>query len=110
MPAGCRPHFEEPHLTTDGIHTFGQPRTCDRVLARAHDKAFTKRMFRFVNHNDVVPRMPPEPAYHRVQAVRYIDADGRVRDAVPTLGRLADRLKDFTEDFWELRASVDLPP
>ncbi|MFI1256568.1 lipase family protein [Streptomyces netropsis] len=100
MLAGSRLHFEDPHLTADGIYTFGQPRTCDRLLAGAHDKAFTKRMFRFVNNNDVVAQLPPEPAYHHVQALRYIDTAGKVRDTMPVLAGLGDRAKGFTEDVW----------
>ncbi|TXS39655.1 lipase family protein, partial [Streptomyces sp. uw30] len=39
MLAGARMHFEAPNLTPHGIYTYGQPRTCDRLLATAYDTA-----------------------------------------------------------------------
>ncbi|GHG61123.1 lipase family protein [Streptomyces griseocarneus] len=98
MLAGCRMHLEEPRLQADGIYTFGQPRTCDRVLADAHNRGFKKRMYRFVNNNDIVPQLPPEPAYTHVDALRYIDSSGKVRESVTLLGGVTDRLKGATAD------------
>lgn len=98
MLAAARLHFEEPRLTADGIYTFGQPRTCDRLLASAFDEVFTDRMYRFVNNNDIVPQLPPEPVFHHVKAVRYIDSAGRVQEAMPVLGGLFDRAKGLTAD------------
>ncbi|MFI7101033.1 lipase family protein [Streptomyces sp. NPDC050161] len=98
MLAGARLHFEEPRLTADGVYTFGQPRTCDRLLAGAFDKAFDRRMYRFVNNNDIVPQLPPEPVFHHVKALRYIDSDGALHDTVPALGGLVDRARGLTAD------------
>lgn len=98
MLAGAWLHFEEPNLLADGIITFGQPRVCDRELAAACDKAFVKRTHRFVNNNDIVPHMPPEPAYTHTQLLRYIDSTGKLRDSMPLLGGLADRARGMTAD------------
>jgi hypothetical protein len=98
MLAAARLHFEDPRLSADGVYTFGQPRTCDRTLAKAYDSAFTKRMYRFVNNNDVVPQLPPEPVFHHVAALRYIDSNGTVRDEMPIIGGLLDRAKGYTAD------------
>ncbi|TJZ49545.1 lipase family protein [Streptomyces piniterrae] len=98
MLAGARLHFEEPGLTADGIYTFGQPRTCDRLLAREFDSAFANRMYRFVNNNDIVPQLPPEPVFHHVAALRYIDSKGKLHDAMPMVGGLLDRAKGLTAD------------
>ncbi|WP_443062727.1 lipase family protein [Streptomyces sp. NBC_00390] len=99
MLAGARLFMEDPRLRADGIYTFGQPRTCDRLLAAAHNKAFTKRMHRFVNNNDIVPHLPTEPAFHHhVDTLRYIDSDGRLRESMPLIGGLADRAKGLTGD------------
>ncbi|KOU48419.1 lipase family protein [Streptomyces sp. WM6378] len=76
MLAGARLHLEEPRLRADGIYTFGQPRTCDRLLAK----------------------LPPEPAFHHVDALRYIAADGKMHEQVPLLGSLPDRAKGLTAD------------
>ncbi|GAA2379838.1 lipase family protein [Streptomyces sp. XM4011] len=98
MLAGARMRLEEPRLLADGIYTYGQPRTCDRLLAAACDQDFAQRMFRFVNNNDIVPQLPPEPAYTHVEALRYIDTSGKVRDSMPLLTGLGDRAKGLTAD------------
>ncbi|KJY33775.1 lipase, partial [Streptomyces sp. NRRL S-495] len=90
--------LEEPRLAADGVVTFGQPRTCDRLLAAAYNKGFQNRMYRFVNNNDIVPQLPPEPAYTHVDALRYIDSGGKLHDSVGLLGGLADRAKGLTAD------------
>lgn len=64
MLADARRYLEEPRLAADGVHTYGQPRTCDRLLAAAYDKSFKNRMYRFVNNNDIVPQMPPRACLH----------------------------------------------
>ncbi|WP_171161944.1 lipase family protein [Streptomyces sp. I05A-00742] len=98
MLAGARLYLEEPRLRADGVCTFGQPRTCDRLLAAAYNKGFKQRMYRFVNNNDIVPQLPPEPAYTHVDALRYIDSNGRIRESTSFLGGLADRAKGLTAD------------
>lgn len=98
MLAGARLHLEEPGLTVNGVCTFGQPRTCDRLLAEACNKGLAKRIHRFVNNNDIVPQLLPEPAYTHVDTLRYIDASGKVRDSMTLLGGLADRAKGLTAD------------
>ncbi|MCQ8772908.1 lipase family protein [Streptomyces telluris] len=98
MLAGARLYLEEPKLLADGVYTYGQPRTCDRLLAAACNKGFKQRLFRFVNNNDIVPQLPPEPAYTHADAVRYIDSAGKVHESMSLLGGLADRAKGLTAD------------
>ncbi|GAA1909989.1 lipase family protein [Streptantibioticus ferralitis] len=98
MLAGARMYLEEPRVQADGVYTFGQPRTCDRILAAACNKGFKNRMYRFVNNNDIVPQLPPEPVYTHVDTLRYIDSTGRLRDSTTLLGGLADRAKGLTAD------------
>ncbi|MFE7299529.1 lipase family protein [Streptomyces sp. NPDC057579] len=98
MLAGARMYLEEPRLQADGVYTYGQPRTCDRLLAAAYNKGFKNRMYRFVNNNDIVPQLPPEPVFTHVEALKYIDADGRLHDSMGLLGNLADRAKGLTAD------------
>ncbi|MFI0750222.1 alpha/beta fold hydrolase [Streptomyces sp. NPDC021224] len=61
MLAAARTVLEDPELAADGVYTYGQPRTCDRLLATAYDKGLKGRVFRFVNDsdNDNVPTLPP---------------------------------------------------
>ncbi|MEK2479359.1 MULTISPECIES: lipase family protein [Streptomyces] len=98
MLAGARLHFEDPKLTADGVYTFGQPRTCDPVLAKEFNSAFTDRMYRFVNNNDIVPQLPPEPVFRHVSALRYIDSRGAVHNTMPLIGGLLDRGRGLTAD------------
>ncbi|WP_449343991.1 lipase family protein [Streptomyces tricolor] len=98
MLAGARLYLEEPHLAADGVHTYGQPRTCDRLLAVAFHKGFGGRMYRFVNNNDVVPQLPPEPACTHVRSLRYFDAEGRLHESMPLLSALGDRAEGLTAD------------
>ncbi|GAA3261248.1 lipase family protein [Streptomyces lavendulae] len=98
MLAGCRMYLEEPRLQADGIYTYGQPRTCDRLLAASCNKGLKDRLHRYVNNNDIVPQLPPEPAYTHVDTLHYIDASGRIRSAMPLMSALADRVKGATAD------------
>ncbi|MFB7668923.1 lipase family protein [Kitasatospora sp. NPDC056138] len=98
MLGAARLYLEEPLLKADGIVTFGQPRTCDRLLAAACNKGFKGRMYRFVNNNDIVPQLPAEPAFTHVDALRYIDSSGRIGEAPGALAGLADRTRGLTAD------------
>ncbi|RCV49205.1 lipase family protein [Marinitenerispora sediminis] len=101
MLAAARMYFDDPDLLADGVYTFGQPRTCDPELATAYDEAFRGRMFRFVNNNDIVAQLPPEPLYRHVAAEMYIDSQGRLRDKKASfLGGAADRVRGHTADLF----------
>lgn len=98
MLGTARMYLEEPRLRADGLYTYGQPRTCDAELATAFDKAFVDRTHRFVNNNDVVPRVPPEPVFTHVEQVRYFDADGKMHDSVSTVQSITDGITGLTTD------------
>lgn len=98
MLAGARMRFEEPKLLPDGVFTFGQPRTCDRLLAAAYDGAFASRHFRFVNNNDIVTQVPPEPVFHHVNTTMYFDANGALHKKMSLVNKLKDRFTGFTSD------------
>jgi predicted lipase len=98
MLAAAWVHFEDPKLSAQGVYTFGQPRTCDDALAKAYDKALEGRTFRVVNNNDVVAQVPPEPVFHHVKSLRYIDSSGRVRESMPVVSNLLDRGKGMAAD------------
>ncbi|MEV7089485.1 lipase family protein [Streptomyces sp. NPDC093085] len=100
MLAGAHYRFEEPRRLPDGVYTYGQPRTCERLLAGVYDSAFRNRCHRFVNNNDIVPQLPPEPVFTHVDAPHYFDADGRLHDAMPLLTGLKDRAKGFSQDMF----------
>jgi predicted lipase len=78
------------------VHTFGSPRVGDPVFAAAFARALRGRAFRFVNHEDIVTRVPPprlplrgrELHYSHVGEMTYIDADGRILGGVTFMFRL----------------------
>jgi predicted lipase len=97
MLVAARLELEEPRLRADGVVTFGQPRTCDRMLADAYNRGLQGRTVRFVNNNDIVPQLPPEPAFTHVDALRWIDASGRIQERRSMAAELADRAKGLGE-------------
>ncbi|MFF9644906.1 lipase family protein [Kitasatospora aureofaciens] len=102
MLAAARLSLEDPRLTADGVYTFGQPRTCDRLLTTAYNKALKGRSYRFVNNNDIVPQLPPEPAFTHIEALRFIDSAGTVHDGASGLiSGLATRAKSLTSAAFE---------
>ncbi len=108
MLAAARVHFDESSLTPEGAYTFGQPRTCDPELADAYDRALKGRTHRFVNNDDVVVQVPPEPLYAHVAEERYFDAGGRLRARKPgLLGGLADSAKGHALDAAAFRPDAD---
>ncbi|GGQ53732.1 alpha/beta fold hydrolase [Kitasatospora griseola] len=99
MLAAARLLLEAPELRADGVITFGQPRTCDRLLAAGYNKGLKDRSHRFVNNNDIVPQLPPEPAFTHVDVLRWIDSSGRIHEKGAGLaGDLANRAKGLAAD------------
>ncbi|MCX4679353.1 lipase family protein [Streptomyces sp. NBC_01433] len=99
MLAGSRLHFEADILPA-GIYTYGQPRTCDRTLAGAYNTALKNRTHRFVNNNDIVPQVPPAPLFSHVDQLRYFDALGALRDRMPLVPGIQDRIRGLTADLF----------
>jgi triacylglycerol lipase len=76
---------------TRGVYTFGLPRVGDQVFAGHFNQRFLGRSFRYVDDHDVVTHVPPEALglpkglYAHVDELRWIDPDGNVGTARPTL-------------------------
>lgn len=45
-------------VPVEGVYTFGQPRVGDNAYASQVHQTLGPRIFRFVNHRDIVPRVP----------------------------------------------------
>lgn len=60
-----------------GVYTFGSPRVGDQSFA----DDYYVNTYRFVNNNDIVPRLPWRPYVH-VGQLKYIDSDGNLIDNV----------------------------
>jgi len=86
-------------LPVQGLYTYGQPRVGDGTFVAALDSDFKSRWFRFVNNNDVVPRVPMrEMGYADGGIVRYFDADGDMSDELGFWAKLFDHLKGRMKD------------
>ena len=80
-----------------GVYTFGQPRVGDRLFVSQLNSHINGKVFRFVNHNDIVPHVPPpfsvwNPTrlYGHVGIVKYFDAKGTIIPNYTLLARLTD--------------------
>jgi triacylglycerol lipase len=66
----------------NGLYTFGQPRVGDSIFCSHCDSQFGDTMFRFVNNQDIVTRVPPRivpipPAFYGHSGqLRYFDIKG----------------------------------
>lgn len=71
-------------LPVNGLYTFGQPRVGDMDFCAQCDSHFGNVMFRFVNNEDIVTRVPPRVVPHlplpdfygHSGQLRFFDADG----------------------------------
>jgi triacylglycerol lipase len=59
-----------------GLYTYGSPRVGDGDFKQA----FSIPTYRFVNHDDVVTRVPLPPLYRHVGDMKYIDGEGFLRN------------------------------
>jgi triacylglycerol lipase len=64
-----------------GLYTFGQPRVGTIDFCQACDGNFGSTYFRYVNHLDIVTRVPPRLlGYWHGGHVEYFDANGVIHD------------------------------
>jgi triacylglycerol lipase len=69
-----------------GLYTFGSPRVGNRAFAND----FHISTYRFVNNDDVVPRVPLPGLYRHVGSMKYIDSKGVIHDNPSLWERLED--------------------
>jgi len=118
LPSGCRVWFTGHSLgaalatlaayryrgAAGGVCTFGSPLVGNGVFAGLFGAAFARRSVRYVNNNDVVTHVPPEPLalpnglFTHVDHLRSINKDGQV-------GTTAGALPHFVQDVFG-RANV----
>jgi len=61
-----------------GVYTFGSPRVGNDVFK----EKFDVNIYRIVNNDDIVSRVPPPGAYRHVGELKFIDSDGTIRDHI----------------------------
>jgi pimeloyl-ACP methyl ester carboxylesterase len=71
---------------TRGVCTFGCPLVGDAAFADDFNDRLRDKCFRYVNHHDIVTRVPPSViSYTHVASARFIARDGSISEAAPSL-------------------------
>ena len=70
--------------------TFGAPRVMKKYAAAAYSKKYLGKVFRYVNNNDVVPKVPGPMIARHVDILMYIDRNGKIRGMVSKWRRFWD--------------------
>ena len=84
----------------DRICTFGQPRVGNRAFCRELDKILAGRYQRWVNNNDLVPRLPSSlHGYRHAGQLRYFNSHGFLHDRMTWRELARDRLRGAIADF-----------
>jgi triacylglycerol lipase len=78
------------------VYTFGAPRLGNDAFARNYNRQLQAKTFRLVNHNDIVPRVPPKSwGYSHVGQLVYFDQTGRLRQGSPFWEEAVDTIKGW---------------
>jgi triacylglycerol lipase len=64
--------------SAQGVYTFGSP----IVGNRAFKENFKVKIYRIVNNDDIVARVPPPGKYVHVGELKFIDSEGVIRDTM----------------------------
>lgn len=95
------------HRDIESVNTFGCPRTVDEDAANHLDTYFPNLFNRFVNNNDLVPRVPPRAfGYKHFGKLRYFEHDGDYTEDISAWERFLDRRKGEYGDFG--KAGLDM--
>jgi len=73
----------------NGLYTYGSPRVGDLDF----QQEFPVSTYRFVNHHDIVTRVPPPGAYQHVGELKYLDSQGLIRDNPPGWEKVINGLR-----------------
>lgn len=83
-----------------GVFTFGSPRVGDPAFAEAYGRLLGDRTFRFVNHEDLVTRLPTRSlGFKHVGEIAYFDVDGRLQRDVGYWYRFLNLVANAVEDY-----------
>jgi triacylglycerol lipase len=78
-------------IPVQGVYTFGQPRVGSKQFAEAVDASLGSRIFRFINHRDIVPRVPLfSGGYCHYGNNTFFDAAGKSAEQMSAVETLAN--------------------
>lgn len=87
--------YKEKNVKAQGLYTFGQPRCGDHQFSEKFDELFAQKTFRFVNHNDIVPRVPLKSMhYAHVGQSKYFNKNGKLGDELSWRHNFFSKLED----------------
>jgi triacylglycerol lipase len=82
----------------NGLYNFGQPRAGDLEFARVFDLDFGPQTFRYVNDQDIVPRVPLRlMQYSHVGTFKYFDETGAQQDDADWWNIVTNRIREPIE-------------
>lgn len=90
----CLDIDQEIYKPINGLYTFRQPRIGDRAFVKALDNEILPRYFRFVNDNDIVPRVPDRlHQYQEGGSICFFDAEGMLHEDPSFWFEFLERIK-----------------
>ena len=91
------------NINSQGIYTFGEPKVGDKEFSDNYDHLLGQTLFRYVNNNDIVPRVPLKVmSYYQVGQQKYFDSDGILNNDMGRLKKTWDRVKGRYDDLGNL--------
>ncbi len=97
--AGASCYENQPQINVAGIYTYGQPPVGNRQFAESFNNKLKAKTFRFVNNNDIVPRLGIFDWEH-VGQEKYFDAHGNLKDGskLSLIKKMIDRVNGRYSD------------
>lgn len=118
--------LQEPKYEVAGAYTFGQPRVGNDDFTQAFDADAKHRLFRLVNNNDIVPRLPSTlirkgvsfatlaaksihdvDSYEHMGQLLYFDADGKLNQDATFLDMAKGRFEGYVKNLFNKKINLD---
>jgi triacylglycerol lipase len=92
--------LQKKRFPVQGLYTFGSPRVGDGEFAAALQAKLPERIHRFVNHEDLVTRVPPRKlGYEHAGTLRHFDDAGVLTIEPAAWVRFLNSVLNAVEDF-----------
>jgi triacylglycerol lipase len=99
--------FREKDVPIHGLYTYGSPRIGDRIFSDRFNADFRSKMFRFVNKNDLVTRVPIRALfYSHVGQLFYFDDKNDLHTDPSFWYRFVDGIQVRIQDIADLDLST----